>query len=87
MPGFTKQQIKEANEARSLYPKVGYLSWNDYPWAVQSNQIKNCPVTVEAVDNAMEIWGKNIAELKGKTVRRKPKGRCAKHHESTRADL
>jgi hypothetical protein len=40
---------------------------------IQSNQIKDCPVTVQDVDNdALKIWGKNIAALKGKTTRSKP---------------
>jgi hypothetical protein len=36
-----------------------------------SNQIKYCLVTVQDSDVALNIWGKNIATLKGKTTRRK----------------
>jgi hypothetical protein len=39
---------------------------------IQSNQIKDCPVTVQDADVAFKIWGKNIAALKGKTTRSKP---------------
>jgi hypothetical protein len=40
---------------------------------IRSNhQIKDCPVTVQDVDVALKIWGKNIAALKGKTTRSKP---------------
>ena len=39
---------------------------------IRSNQIKDCPVTVEDVDVALKIWGKNIAGLKGKTTKSKP---------------
>ena len=39
---------------------------------IQDNQIKDCPVTVQDVDNAHKIWGKNVAALKGKTTRKKP---------------
>ena len=39
---------------------------------IRSNQIKDCPVTVEDVYVALKIWGKNIVELKGKTTRSKP---------------
>ena len=39
---------------------------------IRSNQIKDCPVTVEDVDVALKIWGKRIAALKGKTTRSKP---------------
>jgi hypothetical protein len=38
---------------------------------IQSNQIKDCPVTVQDIDVARKIWGKNMAALKGKTTRSK----------------
>jgi hypothetical protein len=41
----------------------------DLNWVVRSNQIKDFPVTVQDVDVAVKIWGKNIAVLKGKTKR------------------
>jgi hypothetical protein len=44
----------------------------DYKWVIQANQINDCPVTVEDVDIAHNIWGKNIAALKGKTTQKKP---------------
>jgi hypothetical protein len=43
----------------------------DFKWVIQSNQIKDCPVTVQYIDVARKIWGKNIAALKGKTTRSK----------------
>ena len=72
MEGFSKRQIKGAKAARELYSKLVYPSMKDFRWAVMSNQIKNCPVTAEDIDIAQRIWGKDIAALKGKTVRKKP---------------
>ena len=72
MEGFTKREIKDAEIARTLYTTLIYPSWNDYKWAVRGNQIKNCPITVQDVDVAFKIWGKNIQALKGKTTRTKP---------------
>jgi hypothetical protein len=43
----------------------------DFKWVIQSNQIKDCPVTVQYIDVDRKIWGKNIAALKGKTTRSK----------------
>jgi hypothetical protein len=40
----------------------------DFKWVIRSNQIKDCPVTVQYIDVALKIWGKNIAALKGKTT-------------------
>ena len=70
--GFTKRQIKDAENAKNLYTTLSYPSVKDYKWVIHSNQIKNCPVTVEDVATASKIWGKNVDALKGKTTRRKP---------------
>jgi hypothetical protein len=35
---------------------------------IHSNQIKDFPVMIQYIDVAMNIWGKNIAALKGKTT-------------------
>jgi hypothetical protein len=40
----------------------------DFKWVIQSNHIKDFPVTVQDIDVARKIWGKNIAALKGKTT-------------------
>jgi hypothetical protein len=41
-------------------------------WIIWSNQIKDCPVTLEHIDTALKIWGKNVVALKGKTTWTKP---------------
>jgi hypothetical protein len=43
----------------------------DFKWVIRSNQIKDCPVTIQDINAAMKIWGKNISALKGNTTRRK----------------
>jgi hypothetical protein len=68
---FSKRQLKGAELARTLYATLGYPSVKDFKWVIQSNQIKDCPVTVQDVVTAHQIWGKNIAALKGKTTRHK----------------
>jgi hypothetical protein len=70
--GFMKRQIKDMEAARSLCSKVNYLSWKDFKWIIRSNQIKDCPATIEHVDTALWIWGKNIMALKRKTTQTKP---------------
>jgi hypothetical protein len=69
--GFTKRQIKSAALARTLYKTLSYPSMKDFKWVIQSNQIKDFPVTVQYIDVARKIWGKNIAALKGNTTRSK----------------
>jgi hypothetical protein len=43
----------------------------DLKWVIWSNQIKDCPMTIQNIDIATKIWGKNIAALKRKTTWRK----------------
>ena len=47
---------------------MAYPSIKDLKWVVQSNQLKDCPVSVEDVKVALKIWGPSVALLKGKTV-------------------
>jgi hypothetical protein len=69
---FTDRQIKGAETARQYYRTLGYPSMKDFRWVIQSNLIKDCPITVADIDIALEIWGPDIAALKGKTSRSKP---------------
>ena len=69
--GFTKRQIKGAEVAKTLYTALGRPSMKDFKWIIRSHQIKDSPVTVQDVEVAISIWGKNISALKGKMTRKK----------------
>jgi hypothetical protein len=66
--GFTKRKIKCAEIAQNLYKTLSYPSMKDFKWVIWSNQIKDCPMTIQDIDVATKISGKNIAALKGKTT-------------------
>ena len=85
--GFTKRQLKGAELARTLYSNLGYPSMKDFKWVIQSNQIKDCPVTVDDVMTANQIWRKDIAALKGKTTRSKAQHDVAKDFVKVPRDL
>jgi hypothetical protein len=65
---FTKHQIVNADLARNLQAGMAYPSIKDLKWVVQSNQIKDCPVSAQDVNVALKIWGPSVALLKDKTV-------------------
>ena len=65
---YSKQQIKAADRVAKLYGTVTYPSVSDYRWYIQSNQIKEFPVTVQDIDATITIWGKDIFYLKRKTT-------------------
>ena len=69
--GFTARQTKGAETAGRLCETLAHPSAKDCRWAVQNNLIKNCPTSVDDIEVAVEMWGKNTDMLKGKTTRHK----------------
>jgi hypothetical protein len=69
---FTKRQIHGENLARNLQAGLALPSNADMKWAIQSNLIKDCPVTAKDTGTAIKVWGPSIAMVKGKTVRMTP---------------
>ena len=57
--GFSKRKVNGAEQAKTLYVKLGYPSVKDFRWVVQSQQIIDCPVTVQDTGIAYEIWVKH----------------------------
>ena len=67
--GFTKKEVLQAKEARRAMGLIGNPSKNDFKGLVSNNMITNCPVTTAAITNARNIFGKDLASVRGKTVR------------------
>ena len=68
----TPREVLQAKKARGLYQTLGTPSTHDFKAIVRSNTIKGCPVTLEHIEIAEQIFGPDIGALKGKTTRRKP---------------
>ena len=47
---------------------MAFPSDTDLKWALQSNVIKDCPLSVADIRTATMVYGKSIAMLKGKTL-------------------
>jgi Reverse transcriptase (RNA-dependent DNA polymerase)/Zinc knuckle len=67
---FSKREYEQAKLARRLQSSIGYPSNQDMIELVKNNILINCPITVNDIHNAEEIFGPNLAALKGKSVRR-----------------
>ena len=52
---FTKRQFERAKIARDLLHNLGYCSVKDFKAAISMNLIRNCPVTVEDINNSEKI--------------------------------
>jgi hypothetical protein len=70
--GHMKGDIPQAKEAQRLQGIVGNPTDKEFKGMVRGNLITNCPITVQGIDNANCIFGPNLANLRGKTIRTKP---------------
>jgi hypothetical protein len=70
--GFTKHEIKMAQEARRLQGMIGNPTDREFTGIVREKHIANCPVTVHDVQNANQNFGPDLANLRGKMTRSKP---------------
>ena len=68
--GFTKHEVKDAQKARKAQAMLGHPTNRDFLGMVCGGMISNCPVTANAVKNAHQIFGPDLAGIRGRTVRR-----------------
>ncbi len=71
--GFSRKQVEGAMAARCLMGMVATPSPRDFEGMVRLNMLKDCPITNDDITNANKIFGTDLATLRGKTVRRRPK--------------
>jgi hypothetical protein len=69
--GYTQRQFEQAKRARELYHIVGTPTIETFKTLIKMNAIRNCPVTMEDVNIAKNIFGADMSSLKGKSTRRK----------------
>ena len=70
--GYSRIQIKDAQNARDLYAKVDYPSPRDFQKLISENMILNCPMIVEDVIRAGKFYFRDIHSIKSKTTRTQP---------------
>ena len=66
--GFTKRQIEAAKKAREFQAVTGFPSTADLKAVIASNQVANCPITIEDLSRAEKIFGPSLPILKRKTT-------------------
>ena len=68
----TRRQMKKARTARNACQMMGHPSVNDCENAAKCGCIENCPVTLEDIAIAEEVFGPDTHASKGKTVGKAP---------------
>ena len=61
-----------AEKAKDLYRRIGLPGYCRYIKALVNAAIMNCPVNIDDVRRALDVWGRDIIGLKGRDVRRRP---------------
>ena len=64
---FTRREVNAAKQAREMMRRMGYVSLKDQAAMIKHGAIINCPVTQSDVYRAHQIYGSDVASLKGKT--------------------
>jgi hypothetical protein len=70
---FTKKQVKMAEEAKRLYSVLGRPSFKDFISMIKEGRIMNCPITVDDIHRAVDIWGKDLGAILGRAIRHRPR--------------
>ncbi len=70
--GYTCHKVERAREARRIQGMIANPTEREFAGMVREQLLTNCPVTVHDVDNANQIFGPDVANLRGKTTRTKP---------------
>jgi hypothetical protein len=71
--GFPQKQIKQAHEACHLMLMTCIPSEHAFLSMVCLNQLKDCPIAHDDIKIAHTLFGPDLANIRGKTVRRSPK--------------
>ena len=69
---FTKKQVAMADAARALSQTMSFPTDSTLKSMLNHHMIRNCPVTAADMDRAIQIYGNNIAVLKGKSEKKAP---------------
>ncbi len=70
--GYTCHKVKRAREAQHIQGMIANPTEREFAGMVREQILTNCPVTVCDVDNANQIFGPDLANLRGKATRTKP---------------
>ncbi len=71
--GYTCHEVKRARELQCIQGMIVKPTEREFAGMVHEELLTNCPVTVRDIDNANQIFGPDLANLRGKVTRTKPK--------------
>ena len=66
---FTRRELKRADDCRRLFINLGMPGYRKFYKMIETNQIRDCPLTTDDAKRCLHIYGPEIAKLKGCTTR------------------
>ena len=66
--GCNKQQKEQVKVTRKLFHIMGAPTIRNFKHIIKSNQIRNCPMTLDDIDGAEKICRKDILHVKRRTT-------------------
>ncbi len=70
--GYTCHKVERAREVQHIQGIIANPTEREFAGIVREQLLTNCPVTVRDIDNANQIFGPDLANLRGKATRTKP---------------
>jgi hypothetical protein len=70
--GYTCHEVERAREVQRIQGMIANPTEREFAGMVHEQLLTNCPVTVRDVDKANQIFGPDVANLRGKMTRIKP---------------
>ena len=70
--GHNKHEVRKVIEARHLQGMIDHPSQRGFEELVCNNMIIHCPITSHDVSNTNKNFSPDLADIRGKTVRRIP---------------
>ena len=69
---FSREEVKRAEDAARLARNLGHPSSKVLHRMLRAGNINGTKLTAKDVDNAVDINGKSVGFLRGKSVRKRP---------------
>ena len=68
---YTRRQQKGIAKAKNLYETLGFPAERTFMEAIAQNQILNCPVRLDDARNMLQVYGRHVQTMRGRSTRRR----------------
>ena len=68
---YSDDEVARADQARTLYRRIGSPPIEHFAKILNSNYIRNCELTSKNAHRAIKIYGKDVVAIRGKSTKKK----------------